>query len=111
MAIVRQKRKRWTAKRKFDLVLKMIKEGIPLEDLSRQTGQPAQVLSGWREEFFEKGSAVFKEAETPKEKMLESEITRLKAKVGDITMDNDLLYEKIKKLENGVPFHLRKLKK
>jgi hypothetical protein len=54
---------------------------------------------------------VFKEAETPKEKMLESEITRLKAKVGDITMDNDLLYEKIKKLENGVPFHLRKLKK
>jgi transposase len=46
MAIVRQKRKRWTAKRKFDLVLKMIKEGIPLEDLSRQTGQPAQVLSG-----------------------------------------------------------------
>jgi transposase len=111
MAATPQKKKRWTAKRKFDQVLKMLREGIPLEELSRHTGQPAHVLSGWRDEFFEKGSAVFKEAETLKEKMLESENTRLKTKIGDITMDNDLLYEKIKKLENGVPFHLRKLKK
>jgi transposase-like protein len=75
MATTPQK-KRWTVKRKFDLVLKMLREGIPLDELSRQTGQPAHVLSGWRDEFFEKGSAVFKEAETPKEKMLGSTIVR-----------------------------------
>jgi len=111
MATTPQKKKRWTAKRKFDLVLKMLREGIPLEELSRQTGQPAHILSGWRDEFFEKGSVVFKEAESPKEKMLESTITRLKTKVGDQAMEVDLLYEKVKRLENGVPFHLRKLKK
>ena len=105
------RKKRWTAKRKFDLVLKMLREGTALEELSRETGQPAHVLSGWRDEFFEKGSAVFKEAETPKEKMLESAITKLKTKVGEQAMEVDLLYEKVKRLENGVPFHLRKLKK
>ncbi len=105
-----KKQKRWTAKRKFEVVLEMVKDGASLEELSRQTCQPAHVLSRWRDEFFEKGAAVFKEAESPKEKAQETEITRLKTKIGGITMENDLLYEKIKRLENGTPFHLRKLK-
>ncbi len=105
-----KKQKRWTAKRKFEVVLKMLKEGCSLEELSRQTCQPAHVLSGWRDEFFEKGSAVFKEAESPKEKSQESEIKLLKTKVGEQAMEVDLLHEKVKRLENGVPFHLRKLK-
>lgn len=35
----------------------MLKDGKPLEELSRQVGQPAHILSGWRDEFFEKDSA------------------------------------------------------
>lgn len=53
---------------------------------------------------------MFKEAETPREKVLDEQVTRLQAKIGEITMDNDLLYEKIRRLENSVPFHLRKSK-
>ena len=34
----------------------------------------------------------------------DAEIDRLRAKVGEITMDNELLYEKIAKMEAGTPF-------
>lgn len=106
-----QKHKRWTAKRKFDLIIHMVKSGASLDEISRETGQPAHVISEWRDEFFEKGSAVFLDAETPKEKILASEVIRLKTKIGDITMDNDLLYEKIARMEKGIPFRQRKLSK
>jgi len=32
----------------------------------------------------------------------------LLSKIGEITMDNELLREKIRRLENGIPFHLRR---
>lgn len=105
-----KKHKRWTAKRKFEAVLELIKGHKTLEELSRETGQPAHVLSQWRDDFLSKGDLLFKEPESPKEKALDEQVTRLQAKIGEITMDNDLLYEKIRRLENGVPFHLRKSK-
>ena len=39
------------------------------------------------------------------------EIARLQAKVGEITMDNELLYEKIDRLEGGRPFARRRSKR
>ncbi len=39
--------------------------------------------------------------------MRDEEIDRLRAKVGKITMDNELLYEKIARLEAGHPFGRR----
>ena len=102
--------KRWTAKRKFRAVLELIKNHKTLDELSRETGQPAHILSQWRDDFLNQGESLFKAADTPKEKEQEDQVTRLKTKIGEITMDNDLLYEKIRRLENGVPFHLRKSK-
>jgi hypothetical protein len=55
--------------------------------------------------------AGFQDSETAKEKALENEVKALRAKVGELIMDNDLLYEKIDRLEDGVPFHLRKSKR
>lgn len=105
-----KKHKRWTAKREFEVVLELIKNHKTLDELSRETGQPAHILSQWRDDFLSNGDAIFKEPENPKEKALNEQLTRLQTKVGEITMDNDLLYEKIRRLENGVPFHSRKSK-
>ena len=41
----------------------------------------------------------------------EEEIARLQAKVGEITMENELLYAKIDKLEAGRPFARRRSKR
>jgi len=110
MSKVLNKHKRWTAKRKFEAVLELLKNHKTLDELSRETGQPAHVLSQWHDEFLCRGEVLFKEPDTPKEKALDEQVTRLQTKIGKITMDNDLLYEKIRHLENGIPFHLRKSK-
>ena len=101
------KHKRWHASRKTEVVLALLK-GEPLEEVSRLTGQPAHVLSGWKAAFLQGGQATFQAGESAKEKTLEVENTSLKTKVGALVMDNDLLYEKIARLEDGLPFHLRK---
>jgi hypothetical protein len=53
----------------------------------------------------EGGSSNFKQR--PRD-VRDAEIDRLRAKVGEITMDNALLYEKIGKMEAGHPFARRK---
>lgn len=105
-----KKYKRWNGKRKAEVAIALLK-GEPLEELSRATGQPAHVLNAWKEAFLESGAAAFREGESAREKQLESENRQLKAKVGELIMDTDLLYEKIHRLEDGVPFHLRKSKR
>lgn len=84
-------------------------KGESLEEVSRLTGQPAYVLKEWKETFLQGGQANFHVGESAKEKVLEGENTLLKAKA--LVMDNDLLYEKIGHLENGLPLHLRKSKR
>ena len=69
-----KKHKRWTAKRKFEAVLELIKNHKTLDELSRETGQPAHILSQWREDFLSKGESLFKEAETSKEKALDEQL-------------------------------------
>lgn len=105
-----KKYKRWNGKRKAEVAIALLK-GEPLEEVSRATGQPAHVLNGWKEAFLAGGATAFREGESAKEKQLESENRQLKAKVGELIMDTDLLYEKIDRLEDGVPFHLRKSKR
>ena len=51
--------KRWSAKRKQEVVLRLLR-GESLDALSRETGQPASVLSQWRDEFLECGIAALK---------------------------------------------------
>lgn len=102
-----KKHKRWHASRKAEVVLALLK-GDPIEEVSRATGQPAYVLTEWKTAFLQGGQASFQAGESAKEKALTAECTSLKAKVGALVMDNDLLAEKITRLENGTPFHWRK---
>ena len=41
----------------------------------------------------------------------DEQIARLKAKVGDLTMDNELLESKIHRLEDGLPLASRRSKR
>lgn len=105
-----KKYKRWNGKRKAEVAIALLK-GESVEEVSRATGQPAHVLKGWKEAFLEGGAAAFRGGDSDKERQLEVENRQLKAKLGEVVMDNDLLYQKIHRLEDGVPFHLRKSKR
>lgn len=97
---------RMSAGRKEAAVLRLLK-GESLEVLSRELRVTAAELSGWREAFLAGGASALKVRESDQR---DEEIIRLKAKIGDLTMANELLDAKIDKLEGGVPLRLRRSK-
>ena len=104
----KQSVKRWTAKRKQEVVLRLLR-GESLDVLSRETGQPASVLSGWREGFLEGGMAALKRrTDDPKVAALERELKRAKRLVGDLMMDKELLEMRIARHEGELPFPKRR---
>jgi transposase len=91
--------KRFSAKRKLVAVQRLMR-GESLETLSRELNVPAHRLSEWRDRVLFAAETALKERERDAR---DDEIARLKTKVGDITMANELLYAKIEKLEAGRP--------
>jgi hypothetical protein len=95
------RRWRMSAKRKQSAVLRLLR-GEDLELVSRDLGVTAAELSAWRDAFLAAGEASLKTRPTDG---CDLEIGRLKAKVGDLTMSNELLAVKIEQLETGGSGH------
>jgi hypothetical protein len=93
-----------SARRKQDAVLHLLR-GEDLELLSRGLGVTAAELSGWREAFLAGGEASLKSRPADARDV---EIGRLKEKVGDLTMANELLEAKIERLETARPLARRR---
>jgi hypothetical protein len=91
---------RMTARRKQEAVLRVFR-GEPLETVARELRVTAANLSGWREAFLEAGAASLKSRLRDDR---DARITQLQAKLGEVTMDNELLQEKIDRMEAGRPF-------
>lgn len=102
----RDGRGRWSAKRKFAAVLRLLR-GEDLETLSRDLGGTAATLSGWREQFLEGGAANLKARQADVDN---EETQRLKSLVADLSMSNELLREKIHRMEAGRPLVWRRPK-
>ena len=100
------KRPRFWAKHKTEAVMRLLR-GETLELLSRELGVTAAELSSWREAFLAAGSQALAKPNTQNE----AEVKRLNAKIGELTMANELLYEKIDRLEQNRPLAFRRPKK
>ena len=90
---------RWSAKRKTSVVLELLR-GADLESTSRKHRVTIATLSDWRERFLAGGEATLKSREIDTE---DEEIKRLKSVVAGVCVDNELLREKIARLESGRP--------
>ena len=64
-------------------------------------------LSEWRDKFLAAGEVSLKAR--PRDDR-EAKISRLKSKVGGLTMDNELLMERISRMETARPFVQRRSK-
>ena len=95
---------RFSAGRKQETVLRLLR-GEDLEVMSRELAVTAAALSGWREQFLVAGELSLHS------RARDEQIGRLKAKVGEITMDNELLESKIERLENKLPLASRRSKR
>lgn len=97
-------RRRMSARRKQETVLRLLR-GEDLELVSRELGVTAAELSGWRDRFLAAGAASLKSRPVDAH---DTEVSRLKEKVGDLTMANELLAAKIERLETDRPFAHRR---
>jgi hypothetical protein len=79
--------------------------GEPLEVVARELSVTVARLSEWRERALAGAASAMKERERDERA---EEIARLKAKVGEITMANELLEEKIAALEGKRPLARRR---
>jgi hypothetical protein len=92
-------RGRFSSQRKTATVLRLLR-GEDLELLSRELGVTDAALSGWRDNFLAGGQAALKSRPADDR---DEEIARLRAKVGELTMDNELLLQRCRADRPFVP--------
>ena len=97
---------RWSAKRKMSVILELLR-GADLETTSRKHRVTVAKLTEWRDRFLVGGEASLKSRPTDVE---DEEKRRLKSAVATLCVDNELLREKIARLEDGRPFAFWKSK-
>ena len=97
-------RPRMSARRKQAAVLRLLR-GEDLELVSRELGVTAAELSGWRDQVLAAGEASLKSRPADAR---DTEIDRLQAKVGELTMTTELLEAKIERLEAHRPLARRR---
>src|SRR4051794_14959463 len=83
-------RGRFSSQLKTATVLRLLR-GEDLELVSRELGVTAATLSSWRDDFLAGGQAALKCRPADDR---DDEIARLRAKVGELTMDNELLLQR-----------------
>jgi len=96
---------RFSARCKREAVLRLLR-GESLEAVSRELGVTAARLSQWREAFVESGTQGLKSRVV--DGADDGERQRLQAKIGELTMENELLYRKVDLLEGGHPLAIRR---
>lgn len=98
---------RFSVGRKSEAVMRLLR-GEDLETVSRDLGVTAARVSQWRDLFLTGGQAGLKSRETD---VRDEESRRLQAKVGELLMENELLYAKVDQLEAGSPLARRRSKR
>ena len=97
---------RWSSRRKVSVVLELLR-GADLESTSRKYRVNAATLTEWRDRFLVGGDAILKSREVDVE---DEEKRRLKSAVANISVENELLREKIARLEDDRPLAFWKSK-
>ena len=104
-------RGRWTSARKAQAVLRLLR-GETLDALGRELGVNAGKLAAWRDAFLAAGQTSLKsrsgDADADER---DQQIKRLQSKIGELTMDVELLNHKIDAMETHDPLALRRSKR
>jgi transposase len=97
---------RWSSKRKLSVILEVLR-GADFESTSRKHRVTIATLTEWRDRFLAGGEAGLKSREVEPDY---EEKRRLKSVVANISVENELLREKIARLESNRPLAFWKSK-
>src|SRR5437764_10727089 len=97
---------RWSSRRKVSVILELLR-GADLEATSRKYRVTVATLIQWRDRFLVSGEAGMKSREVAVD---DEENRRLKSVVANLSVDNELLREKIARIEGNRPLAFWKSK-
>ena len=87
---------RWTAKRRAALVLRILKGETSIVEAARQHGLTVAEVEGWQEQFLRGAENSMRRRPKDEDALKEEQIKKLKQKVGDLVMENDVFREALK---------------
>ena len=93
---------RWSATRKREIVIRLLR-GESLDGVSREIGIEPCRLERWRDKALAAMDAGLKERAD--DDPVQAGLAAAHQRVGELSMENELLRTKIGRLENGTPFH------
>jgi transposase-like protein len=80
---------RWTAKRKVELLLQLIRGETKLVDACREHDLKQSEVEGWMETFLKGGERSLKVRSEDEQAVHEHELRELRAKVGELVLELD----------------------
>jgi transposase-like protein len=87
---------RWTAKRRVALIVSITKGETSIQEAARKHGLTVGEIEEWRERFFAAAENALRSRPKDDEAFKDEQIKKLKQKIGDLVLDNDILREATK---------------
>lgn len=84
---------RWTAKRRVALVVSILKGETSVAEAARMHGLTVAEVEGWREKFLVGAENALRTRPKDEDAVKDEQIKKLKQKIGDLVLDNDILRE------------------
>jgi transposase-like protein len=80
---------RWTARRKVELLLQLIKGEVQLVDVCREHDLKQSEVEGWLDAFLKAGERGLKARAEDEQALHDREVRELRAKVGELVLELD----------------------
>jgi transposase-like protein len=87
---------RWTAKRRMALVVSILKGETSVAEAARKYGLTVAEVEDWQEKFLLGAENALRTRPKDEEAVKDEQIKKLKQKIGDLVLDNDILREALK---------------
>ena len=87
---------RWTAKRRVALVVSILRGDTSIAEAARTHGLTVAEIEDWREKFLLGAENALRSRPRDEEAIKDEQIKKLKQKIGDLVLDNDILREALK---------------
>ncbi|MDH4086026.1 MAG: transposase [Nitrospira sp.] len=87
---------RWTAKRRVALVVSILKGDTSIAEAARTHGLTVVEVEDWREKFLVGAENALRTRPKDEDAVKDEQIKKLKRKIGDLVLDNDILREALK---------------
>jgi transposase-like protein len=93
---------RWTARRRTALVLSILKGEYSLEEGARRHDLTVAEIEDWKERLLAAAHNALRSKPRDEDALKDEQIRRLKQKVGELVLENDMLRDALRNVRAGV---------